>query len=140
MLPQTIIWYAMLMRGRIKAERTRTANWILRARQVLVSTMTERRAPARPEQAISSESGRGGARRSNFVAAGIFACRIRRHLAARPQNQTCELHRFHIKTPGWKPGDTAGKISPLRFFARPGGLPGYTGAMRTGRTNSHLAA
>ena len=36
MLPQTIIWYAMLMRSVIKAERTRTANWILRARLVLV--------------------------------------------------------------------------------------------------------
>ena len=44
MLPQTIIWYAMLMRSGIKAERTRTANRILRARQALV--LPERRPPA----------------------------------------------------------------------------------------------
>ena len=37
MLPQTIIWYAMLMRSVIKAERTRTANRILSGQAVSFS-------------------------------------------------------------------------------------------------------
>ena len=55
-----------------------------------------------------------------FVAAGILACRIRRHLAARPQNRTCELHRFHIKTPGWKPVDTAARMAAATIFRSTG--------------------
>ena len=68
MLPQTIIWHAMLMRGGIKAERTQTANRILRTRQVLAPS--ERRAPARHEAMKMAATRRAGGRRSNFAHRG----------------------------------------------------------------------
>jgi hypothetical protein len=42
--------------------------------------------------------------------AGILACRIRRHLAARPNKPNLRQDLASTsETPGWKPGDTAAK-------------------------------
>jgi hypothetical protein len=50
------------------------------------------------------------AHRPQFVAAGILACRIQRHLC-RPdhKNKPTSSPHFHIRPPGWKPDDTAAK-------------------------------
>jgi len=136
MLPQTIIWYAMLMRGGIKAERTRTANRILRARQVLV--LPERRPPARPDATTMVATRRAGGRRSNLA-------RDTDRSVAQVGNLLCRRLAVGKRLKLTVPADYQSAIrqtASLRYdfsLDRAGG-PDTLAAMRTGRTKSHLAA